>query len=343
MHTNKKAVITGITGQDGYYLSHLLLSKGYEVIGIRRRRANPGASDRRVEKMRDSIPNFHLEFGDVTDLSSIMGVVGDYQPHEFYHLAAQSFVGKSWEIAGHTLDVTGIGTYNCLEAIRRIKKDCKFYFAGSSEQYGNVGGGSSILDEKSYMYPESPYAVAKVMGYNIAQVYRKSYNMFISCGILFNHESEIRGEEFVTRKITSQLARISHGSQSTISLGNMDSRRDWGHSRDYVEAMYLMLQADYPDEYVIATGESHSVKEFFDLACDFFELDASEVLIIDEDFIRPNDVNHLLGNANKARKKLGWTPKMKFKELVESMCKYDLYAQNPHPSISAAAEDLLWT
>lgn len=338
---NKKAIITGVSGQDGYYLTRYLLGKGYEVVGIRRRRANPTTADRRIEQIRDTVPNFHLADGDVTDLSSLLQIVQTFQPGEFYHLAAQSHVAKSWEMAGATMQITGIGTYNCLEAVRRGAPDCRFYFAGSSEQFGNSGSGSVMLDEGSEMLPESPYAVAKVMGYNIGQVYRRSYNMFVSCGILFNHESPIRGEEFVTRKITSQLARIKHGRQSTISLGNMTAKRDWGFAGDYVKAMHLMLQHDKPGDFVVATGKNHSVQEFFDIACRFYDLDPQRVLHVDQSLMRPQDVRDLLGNSRRAQRVLGWEPEVGFDELVKKMCEYDLYAQNPHASIAAAAEDLL--
>lgn len=337
----RKAIITGISGQDGFYLTKLLLSKGYEVVGVRRRRANPTTADRRVEQMRDTIPNFHLMDGDVTDLSSILRVVTTFQPNEFYHLAAMSHVGKSWEMAGTTIDITGVGAYNCLEAVRRGAPNCRFYFAGSSEQFGNTGSGSVLLNENSPMLPESPYAVAKVMGYHMSQVYRRSYNMFVSCGVLFNHESPIRGEEFVTRKITSQLARIKHGLQNTISLGNMDAKRDWGFAGDFVEAMWLMLQHDEPGDFVIATGENHSVREFFDIACTYYDLDPVEILNVDQSLMRPQDVRDLLGNSEKARRVLGWEPRVGFNQLVQNMCAFDMYAQHPNASIATTSEDML--
>ena len=334
---NSKAIITGVTGQDGFYLSRWLLSLGYEVIGIRRRKANPTTADERMERLRDTVPNFHLVDGDITDMSSIMSVMSIFEPDEFYHLAAQSHVGKSWGMAGATLQITGIGTYNCLEAVRRVRPDCHFYFAGSSEQFGNTGLGSTVLDETSAMHPESPYAAAKVLGYNLAQVYRHSYDMFVSCGILFNHESPIRGEEFVTRKITSQLARIKSGTQKKLSLGNIYATRDWGFAGDYVKAMHAMLHIDEPGDFVIATGENHSVGEFLDLACDFYDLNREEVLDIDPSMMRPQDVQDLLGDASRAKRLLGWEPETTFNGLVETMCEFDLANQVN----SMMAEELL--
>jgi GDPmannose 4,6-dehydratase len=273
MKTNKKtAVVTGVTGQDGYYLAEYLLSLGYKVVGIDRRTSLP-TTDRLTRFM--GTPNFTLVRGDVTDLSSIQDTVSTFKPDEFYHLAAQSHVGVSWKTPVATCDITGMGTLNCLEAIRKFKPDCRFYFAGSSEQFGNSYSKSSILNESSSMSPESPYAAAKVFGYNICQVYRRSYDMFTACGILFNHESSVRGRDFVTRKITSQLANIAAGNQEFIELGNMDSFRDWGFAGDYVRAMHAMLQLDEPDDFVIATGETHSVQEFFELTCKYFKFKSS--------------------------------------------------------------------
>ncbi len=338
----KKAIITGVTGQDGYYLARHLLKEGYQVTGIRRRRANPTTADRRVEMLRAD-PSFVLVDGDITDLSSILSVVAAFKPDEFYHLAAQSHVGKSWSMAGLTLETTGMGTFNCLEAVRLAHKECRFYFAGSSEQFGNAPGAgtSMVIDEETPMHPESPYAAAKVLGYNMSHVYRRSYDMFVSCGILFNHESPLRGREFVTRKITSHLAEIKHGQRNRVKLGNMEAKRDWGYAGDYVKAMHLMLQTDEPDDFVIATGETFSVREFFESACGRFQLDPEEVLEIDPSLLRPKDVGVLIGNADKARSVLGWEPKVDFRRLTKMMCRHDLQAQNPDPVAAARAEELI--
>lgn len=341
--TDKTAVITGVTGQDGYYLTEHLLELGYKVVGIDRRTSLP-TTDRLTRFM--GTPNFTLIRGDVTDLSSVQEVVSTFKPDEFYHLAAQSHVGVSWKTPIATCDITGMGTLNCLEALRKFKPDCRFYFAGSSEQFGNSlpNGRERVyvpgigyrglgfkpeleqigkLNEYSPMHPESPYAAAKVFGYNICQVYRRSYDMFTACGILFNHESPIRGKDFVTRKITRQLAEIAAGQREFIELGNMDSCRDWGFAGDYVRAMHAMLQLDEPDDFVIAIGETYSVQEFFEIACRYFKLDPERILRINEAFIRPKDVDVLIGDSSKARDLLGWKPECSFEMLVELMCQYD--------------------
>lgn len=333
-----KAVITGVTGQDGFYLTRLLLSKGYQVIGVRRRTSLP--TDRRLAQFMGT-PNFVLVDGDVTDQGSIEQIVGDFKPSEFYHLAAQSHVQRSWDYPVLTSQVTGLGTLHCLEAIRRVHPQCRFYFAGSSEQFGNASNGGSPLSEDSPMIPESPYAAAKVYGYNISQVYRRSYNMFVACGILFNHESPMRGEEFVTRRITMGLARVKHGLQKTLTLGNLSAKRDWGFAGDYVEAMWKMLQIDEPSDFVVATGETHSVQEFVDLACEFYNLNPSLVISSDPKLFRPKDVNVLIGNPKSARKKLGWESKTSFRDLVNAMCQYDLYHTSPNAALRASADDLL--
>jgi len=337
---NKTAIITGITGQDGFYLAKYLLDLGYRVIGIQRRTSTP--NDSRLVTLRGT-PNLVLIDGDVTDQSSLQECIRIFNPQEFYHLAAQSHVGLSWQYPTTTCQITGIGTLNCLEAIRREKPDCKFYFAGSSEQFGNsVSKIEGKLNENSPMMPESPYAAAKVFGYNITQVYRRSYDMFTACGILFNHESPLRGEHFVTRKITHALGRIKAGKQSKIKLGNVNAYRDWGFAGDYVKAMHLMLQQDQPDDYVIATGETYSVEHFLKLACKNFDLDFDQVLEIDKSFKRPKDVNVLIGDSSKAEKKLGWKREKSFEGLVNLMCTYDLYKQSNDAFLRAKADEFLY-
>ena len=328
------AIVTGVTGQDGFYLAHYLLSLGYRVVGIDRRTSLP--TDQRLRTLRGS-PNFFMLNGDVTDISSIEHVMNTFNPDEFYHLAAQSHVGLSWQSPISTVDITGVGTLNCLEAIRKSAPKCKFYFAGSSEQFGNSICERTYaevdprnrhvpLNEKSTMDPESPYAAAKVFGYNITHVYQRSYNMFASCGILFNHESPMRGEQFVTRKITLGLANIAAGNQKQLKLGNLDACRDWGFAGDYVKAMHAMLQIDNPDDFVIATGETHSVREFLEIACDYFGIpgpNESDQVISDPNLFRPKDVNVLLGDASKAKKLLDWEPEVSFEKLVQMMCEHD--------------------
>jgi GDPmannose 4,6-dehydratase len=358
---SKTAVITGITGQDGFYLARLLLAKGYRVVGLVRRTSTP--NDERLRTLRGS-PNLNLIHGDITDISSIQKAVKLYQPDEFYHLAAQSHVALSWEYPLMTSEVTGIGTLNCLEAIRQEKPDCRFYFAGSSEQFGNslpdgsekvyipgVGYrgmgvrqevGETKLNERSPMEPESPYAAAKVFGFNQTRVYRRSFDMFATGGILFNHESPLRGENFVTRKITRNLARIKWGLQEKIQLGNMDAYRDWGFAGDYVNAMWLMLQQDEPDDFVIATGETHQVREFFEKCCAFFDLAPEEVLEINPAFMRPKDVDVLIGDASKSRDLLGWELECSFDQLVEKMCQYDYHKQAPDPTVFRRADEFLF-
>lgn len=326
---NKTAIITGVTGQDGMYLSHYLLSLGYRVVGIKRRTSTP--STERLRTIMGS-PNFHLVDGDVTDVSSIQNAISIFKPDEFYHLAAQSHVAMSWQYPLATAEITGLGVLNCLEAIKLGKPDCKFYFAGSSEQFGNSGVSKDsilYLSEVSPMHPESPYATAKVFGFNITQVYRKSFGMFASCGILFNHESPLRGEEFVTRKITSGLARVKWGLQEYVELGNMSACRDWGFAGDYVKAMHTMLQHDKPDDFVIATGHTHSVQKFFNACCEWFELDPQVVYKPNPKFMRPKDVEGLLGRSTKAQDVLGWKPECTFEQLVNKMCMYDYHKQSP--------------
>lgn len=338
---SKTAIITGITGQDGFYLAHYLLEQGYRVVGLVRRTSLP--THTRLRTLRGS-PNLHLVHGDVTDVSSIQRIIREFRPDEFYHLAAQSHVGMSWEYAGLTAQTTGVGVLNCLDALRSEKLNCRFYFAGSSEQFGNPiqEGKVAILDEDSPMEPESPYAAAKVFGYNITKVYRRSFDMFATCGILFNHESPVRGEEFVTRKITSNLARVKWGLQEYVELGNLNACRDWGFAGDYVRAMHAMLQQDEPNDFVIATGETNSVKNFFNTCCEWFNLNPENVYRVNPKYMRPKDVEVLLGDSTKARKALEWEPKCNFEELVEKMCQYDYHLQSPDPSYSRKSDDYLF-
>lgn len=343
MDASKKrvAVVTGVTGQDGFYLAHYLLGLGYYVVGVRRRTSTP--NDARLRTLRGS-PNFVLVDGDISDISSIQDTVRKFQPDEFYHLAAQSHVAMSWKYPIATCEMTGMGVLNCLEAIRQEKKDCRFYFAGSSEQFGNPihNGKVASLNELTPMEPESPYAAAKVFGFNISQVYRRSFDMYTACGILFNHESPLRGEEFVTRKITSNLARVYWELQEHVELGNMDACRDWGFAGDYVRAMHAMLQLDQPDDFVIATGETHSVKKFFNACCEWFKLDPEKVYKINPAFKRPKDVEVLLGDSTKARQVLNWEPECDFNTLVEKMCKYDYHLQSVDPKWFRRADEYLF-
>lgn len=312
-----KALITGITGQDGSYLSELLLEKGYEVYGMVRR-ASVERFDR-IEHLQDRI---NLVQGDLTDQSSLDEAVKTIQPDEIYNLAAQSFVPTSWNQPTLTGEVTGIGTTRLLEAVRKIKPDAKFYQASSSEMFGKVR--EVPQSELTPFHPRSPYGVAKVYGHFITVNYRESYNLFACSGILFNHESPRRGLEFVTRKITSHVAKIKLGLANELRLGNMDAKRDWGYAGDYVEAMWLMLQQSEPDDYVVAMGETHSVEEFVELAFGHAGLDWKKYVVIDPKFMRPAEVDLLVGNPEKAKKKLGWKPKVSFPELVRMMVDSDI-------------------
>ena len=330
----KKALITGITGQDGSYLAELLLKKGYEVHGIVRRASliNTHRIDHIYEKLK-------LHYGDLTDAVSVMGVIKEVEPCEIYNLGAQSHVKVSFKIPEYTGQVDAMGTLRVLEAVRMLgmEKDVRIYQASTSELYGGIS--DVPLTETTPFHPRSPYGVAKLYGYWIIKNYREAYGMHCSSGILFNHESERRGETFVTRKITRGLSRISVGMEKILRLGNIHAKRDWGHARDYVEAMWLMLQQDKPDDYVIATGEQYSVKDFIKEAAPYFGfklecmgegLDETAfdwntkrpVIIIDPEYFRPAEVESLLGDATKAKEVLGWEPKTSFKELVEEMCIY---------------------
>jgi len=330
----KKALITGITGQDGSYLAELLLSKGYKVHGIVRRASliNTHRIDHIYEKIK-------LHYGDLTDAVSIMSIIKEVEPSEIYNLGAQSHVKVSFKIPEYTGQVDAMGTLRVLEAVRMLgmEKDVRIYQASTSELYGGIS--DAPLTETTPFHPRSPYGVAKLYGYWIIKNYREAYGMHCSSGILFNHESERRGETFVTRKITRGLSRISVGMEKILRLGNIHAKRDWGHARDYVEAMWLMLQQDKPDDYVIATGEQYSVKDFVDEAAPYFGFKLEwmgegleetafdwntkrPVIIIDPEYFRPAEVESLLGDATKAKEVLGWEPKTTFKQLVEEMCIY---------------------
>ncbi len=315
----KTAIITGITGQDGSYLAEFLLSKGYKVIGAKRR-SSLICTDR-----IDSIfghENFHMEYFDLNDTGCIYRLLVKYRPQEFYNLAAQSHVRVSFEIPENTVDGIAMGTLRILEAIRNTLPNCKFYQASSSEMFGD--NPYYPYDENSKLMPASPYACAKVFAHNLVRNYRESYDIFACSGILFNHESPRRGETFVTRKITLAAAMIKEGLQEKLYLGNVDAHRDWGFAGDYVEAMWLMLQQDKPEDFVISTGETHSVKEFLEFVFEAAGLDIDKHVEIDERLFRPHEVPYLLGDCTKAKQKLGWTPKIKFKELAKLMFEEDL-------------------
>ena len=314
---DKTAFITGITGQDGSYLAELLLEKGYLVYGLVRRLSTPNTT--RISGIIDRVS---LVEGDMADQISLDTVLSQIQPDEIYHLAAQSFVATSWKQPTSTTDITGLGAVRMFEAARRVCPKTRIYQASSSEMFGNAK--SSLQNENTPLNPKSPYACAKVYAHHMANNYREGYNMFISCGICFNHESSRRGLEFVTRKITNGVARIYHGYDKELRLGNLDAKRDWGYAGDFVKAMWLMLQQDKPDEYVIATGENHSIKEFVDLAFKEAGLNWENYVVSDKNFYRPIDVNHLRGDASKARRILGWKPEVGFEQLVKLMIKADI-------------------
>jgi len=323
----KKALITGITGQDGSYLSELLLQKGYEVHGIVRR-ASTFTTDRIDHLYRDPHDpeaRLFLHYGDLADGTGLRRILETVQPDEIYNLGAQSHVKVSFDQPEYTADVVATGTLRLLEAVRdyvhHSGRMVRFYQAGSSEMFGAAPPPQS---EATPFHPRSPYAVAKVAACWYARNYREAYGLFICNGILFNHESERRGETFVTRKITRALTRIKLGLQDKLYLGNLDARRDWGHAADFVEAMWRMLQQPVPDDYVVATGESHSVREFLETAAAILDLDWEAVVEVDPRYFRPAEVDHLLGDATKAREKLGWSPRIGFAELVRRMVTHDL-------------------
>jgi GDPmannose 4,6-dehydratase len=311
------ALITGVTGQDGSYLAELLLSKGYKVIGAARR-----SSTVTYERIDHLLDNIILEQGDLTDQGSLLALLEEHKPTEIYNLAAQSFVPTSWNQPALTGDVTALGVTRILEAIRFVNSKIRFYQASSSEMFGKVL--EVPQNEKTPFYPRSPYGVAKVYGHWITVNYRESYNMFATSGILFNHESPRRGLEFVTRKVTDGVSRIKLGLAKELRLGNLEARRDWGFAGDYVEAMWMMLQHDSPDTFVVGTGETHSVRELCEIAFEYAGLDYNEFVIQDERYYRPAEVDLLISDPSKARSVLGWEPAVSFKELVTLMVDADM-------------------
>ena len=325
-----KALITGITGQDGSYLSELLLEKGYEVHGIIRRVAieDPTHHMSRIQHIADDLV---LHPASMESFPSIYSVVRSVEPDECYHLAAQSFVATSFQDAFSTLNTNINGTHYILAALHDLQPDCRYYFAGSSEMFGKVA--EVPQTEITRFHPRSPYGISKVAGYDLTRNYREAYEMHASSGILFNHESPRRGFEFVTRKITSHVARIKLGQLDHVSIGNLDSKRDWGHSREYVRAMWMMLQQDVADDYVIATGETHSIRELCELAFSHVDLNWEDYVRIDERFLRPAEVDLLVGDATKAREQLKWENEVTFEGLIREMVDADLelYGKNPNP------------
>lgn len=329
----KSALITGITGQDGSYLAELLLSEGYEVHGLIRRTST--FNTKRIDHLyKDPHVNgeevrLFLHYGDMAATDTLLDVIYSVRPDEIYHLAAQSHVRVSFDMAEYTGDVTGLGTTRILEAIRKSGAKSRFYQASSSEMFGAA---KPPQDENTPFVPRSPYAAAKLYSYWMARNYREGYNMYTVNGILFNHESPRRGETFVTRKITMAVAAIKAGLQKHLYLGNLESKRDWGYAPEYLEAMHLMLQQEKPDDYVVGTGEAHSVREFLEEAFGYADMDYKEFVRIDPRYYRPTEVDYLLADASKAREKLGWQPKVKFYELVRIMVDADmelLGLQNP--------------
>ncbi len=314
---SKRALITGITGQDGSYLAEFLLSQGYEVFGLVRRTSTVNFS--RIEHIQDQI---RLIPGDMLDQTSLQLALAECQPHEVYNLAAQSFVQTSWTQPVFTGDVTALGVTRLLDAIRHVDPDIRFYQASSSEMFGKVR--EVPQRETTPFYPRSPYGVAKVYGHWITVNYRESYDLHATSGILFNHESPRRGIEFVTRKVTYNVAKIKLGLAKELRLGNLDSRRDWGFAGDYVRAMWLMLQQDTPDDFVVATGETHSVEELVTVAFDYVGLDWHEYVVQDPRFMRPAEVDLLVGDPSKAGQVLGWEPRVTFKQLIQMMIDEDL-------------------
>ena len=320
----KKALITGITGQDGSYLTELLLGKGYEVYGIIRRAStfNTQRLDHVYQDPHEQGTKLHLVFGDLTDTSTVYNVLTQVKPDEVYNLGAQSHVKVSFDIPEYTGNSVGLGTVRVLEAIHRLGMKTKFYQASSSEMFGKVQ--ETPQTEKTPFYPRSPYSVAKLYAHWMTVNYRESHGMYACSGILFNHESPRRGETFVTRKITRAIANIQAGLQDKLYMGNLDAKRDWGYAKEYVEAMWLMLQQDKPDDYVIATGETHSVREFLEESFKYVGLDYKKYVEFDKRYLRPAEVDVLIGDASKAKKKLGWEPKTTFKELVKIMVDADV-------------------
>jgi GDPmannose 4,6-dehydratase len=315
----KKALITGINGQDGSYLAEFLLEKGYEVFGTLKRNSVAENQTARLDKVYDKIKLF---YADLTDLSSLISVIQKTQPDEIYNLAAQSHVRISFDQPIYTAQVTGVGTLNMLEAVRLIKPDAKVYQASSSEMFGNSIDTDGFQRETTAMYPVSPYGCAKVYSYNICRNYRNSYNMFISNGILFNHESPRRGTNFVTNKVVKEAVKIKLGLSKKLALGNLDATRDWGHAKDYVQAMWMILQLENPDDYVCATGISHSVKELCEYVFGKLELSYQDYVVMDEKFLRPEELNDLKGDPIKLKRDTGWEPTYTFETMLDEMIEY---------------------
>lgn len=319
--TPKRALITGITGQDGSYLAEHLLEQGYEVHGLVRRVALEDPAHRldRLTAVRDKI---HLHSASLESFASLFSVISKVQPHELYHLAAQSFVSYSFEDSFSTFRSNIDGTHFVLESVRQAAPNCHVYFAGSSEMFGHVR--ETPQTENTPFYPRSPYGISKVTGFDLSRNYREAYEMFVCSGILFNHESPRRGFEFVTRKISWHVAQIKKGKLKELPLGNLDALRDWGFAKDYVRAMHLMLQQPQPEDFVISTGEMHSVREFCELAFSHVGLDYRDHVVVKQEYYRPAEVNLLLGDCTKAQQKLGWKPVVKFEELVRMMVDHDM-------------------
>jgi len=345
MSDTKRALLTGITGQDGSYLSEFLLEKGYEVHGIIRRTStfNTDRIDHIYVDPHNEQAKLFLHYGDLTDGTTLRRILEEVEPHEIYNLGAQSHVRVSFDAPEYTVDTVAMGTLRLLEAIRdyqrRTGNQVRFYQAGSSEMYGKVL--EVPQKETTPFYPRSPYSCAKVYAHWQTVNYRESYNLFACNGILFNHESPRRGETFVTRKITRALARIVAGQQKHIYMGNLDAQRDWGYAKDYVKAMWMMLQQDEPDDYVISTNETHSVKEFLDIAFGHVNLNWEDYVVFDERYLRPAEVDLLIGDSTKAREKLGWEPSVTFEELVHLMVEADLKALGLIPLNGHNAQQVL--
>ncbi|MFC1886763.1 GDP-mannose 4,6-dehydratase [Thermodesulfobacteriota bacterium] len=317
----KKALITGITGQDGSYLAELLLGKDYEVHGIVRRVAieDPAA---RMWRIRNILDKIHIHSASMESYASIFNIISEVKPDECYHLAAQSYVSYSFEDEFSTINTNLNGTHYVLSSIKRQAPECRFYFAASSEMFGHSA--ETPQNEKTPFHPRSPYGISKMAGYELTRNYREAYDLFTLSGILFNHESPRRGGEFVTRKISSSAAKIKIGLEREVRLGNIEAKRDWGHARDYVRAMWLMLQQEQPEDFVIATGQTHSVRDFLEIAFGYLDLDYRNYLVQDDKLYRPSEVHILQGDASKAREKLNWHPKSTLEDLVREMVESDL-------------------
>lgn len=321
MSLMKTAVITGITGQDGSYLAELLLEKNYKIIGLVRRSAMEDKKFYNIKHLLDN-PNLLLENGDLTDAPSLWRIIGSYQPDEFYNLAAQSHVGASFTSPESTFEINATGVLNCLEAIKTLKPSIKFYQASTSEMFGdNI---NAPQNETTILSPVSPYACAKVAAHNLIINYRKAYNLFACSGILFNHESPRRGEQFVTRKITKAAARIKLGLQDELRLGNLDAKRDWGYAKEYVEGMWMMMQHHKPDDYVLGTGITHTISDFINCISDIAGYNLMQHVVVDDKYKRPSEVPLLLADPSKAKRVLGWEPKTNLKQLAELMYNSDL-------------------